>query len=107
MGSIIGHRIDYNGEGALRGQRHIPSKKLTQVPRLPSGIRFSYKNEHKHAYSLNKRVYVESMTKSSSFHELVTGCIQLQFALVIVKPIHVPSTACDFSVLMIKDNVVR
>ena len=26
MGSIIGHRIDYNGVGALRGQRHIPSK---------------------------------------------------------------------------------
>ena len=26
MGSIVGHRIDYNGMGALRGQRHIPSK---------------------------------------------------------------------------------
>ena len=26
MGSIIGHKIDYNGLGALRGQRHIPSK---------------------------------------------------------------------------------
>ena len=25
MGSIIGHRIDYNVVGALRGQRHIPS----------------------------------------------------------------------------------
>ena len=25
MGSIIGHRIDYNGVGALRGQRHIPT----------------------------------------------------------------------------------
>ena len=25
--SIIGHRIDYNRVGALRGQRHIPSKK--------------------------------------------------------------------------------
>ena len=24
MGSIIGHRIDYNGVGALRDQRHIP-----------------------------------------------------------------------------------
>ena len=32
MGSIIGYRIDYNGVGALRGQWHIPSKKLTQVP---------------------------------------------------------------------------
>ena len=26
MGSIIGHRIDYNGVGALRGQRHIAIK---------------------------------------------------------------------------------
>ena len=26
-GAIIGHRIEYNGVGALRGQRHIPSKK--------------------------------------------------------------------------------
>ena len=24
MGSIIGHRIDYNGVGAPGGQRHIP-----------------------------------------------------------------------------------
>ena len=26
MGSIIGHRVDYNGVGVPRGQRHIPSK---------------------------------------------------------------------------------
>ena len=26
MGSIIGHRLDYDEVGALRGQRHIPSK---------------------------------------------------------------------------------
>ena len=26
MGSNIGHRIDYNGVGGLRGQQHIPSK---------------------------------------------------------------------------------
>ena len=26
MGSIVGHRIDYNGVGVLRGQQHIPSK---------------------------------------------------------------------------------
>ena len=26
MGSIIGQKIDYNGVGAPRGQRHIPSK---------------------------------------------------------------------------------
>ena len=26
MGSMIGHRIDHNGVGVRRGQRHIPSK---------------------------------------------------------------------------------
>ena len=26
MGSITGHKIDYNGVEALRDQRHIPSK---------------------------------------------------------------------------------
>ena len=31
-GPIIGHRIDYNGVGALRGQRHIPSKNLPKYP---------------------------------------------------------------------------
>ena len=35
MGSIIGHRIDYNGVGALRSQRHIPSKKLIKYPPPP------------------------------------------------------------------------
>ena len=33
MASIIGHTIDYNGVGALRGQRHIPSKNnLSTLP---------------------------------------------------------------------------
>ena len=31
MGSIIGHKIDYNGVGALRSQRAHTQKKLTQV----------------------------------------------------------------------------
>ena len=26
MGSIVGHKIDYNGVGVLRGQRYIPNK---------------------------------------------------------------------------------
>ena len=31
MGSIIGHKIDYNGAGVLRGHRHIPmQQKLPQ-----------------------------------------------------------------------------
>ena len=32
VGPIIGHRIDYNGVGALKGQRHIPSKNLPKYP---------------------------------------------------------------------------
>ena len=36
MGSIIGHRIDYNGVGALRGQQHTPSKNLTHEPPPPN-----------------------------------------------------------------------
>ena len=44
MGSIIGHRIDYNGVGALRGQQHTPSKNLTHEspppnPAIPLGNR--------------------------------------------------------------------
>ena len=26
MGSMFGHRIDYNGVGVLKDQRHIPSE---------------------------------------------------------------------------------
>ena len=36
VGSIIGRRIDYNGVGALRGQQHIPSKNLPNLPNFPS-----------------------------------------------------------------------
>ena len=35
MGSMIGHRIDYNAVGALRGQRHIHSKNLPKKPPPP------------------------------------------------------------------------
>ena len=34
MGFIIGHGIDYNGVGALRGQRHISSKIDPSTPLL-------------------------------------------------------------------------
>ena len=34
MGPIIGHRIDYNGVGVLRDQRHIPSKNWPKYPGL-------------------------------------------------------------------------
>ena len=42
MGSINGHRIDYNGIGALRDQRHIPSKNL---PKYPPGKNARVKRE--------------------------------------------------------------
>ena len=32
MGSIIGQKVDYNGVGALRGQRHIPTQKMGLYP---------------------------------------------------------------------------
>ena len=32
MGSIDGQRIDYNGVGVLRGQRHISSKDWPKYP---------------------------------------------------------------------------
>ena len=35
MESIIGHRINYNGVRALRGQQHIPSKKWLKYPPGP------------------------------------------------------------------------
>ena len=34
---LIGHRIDYNGVGALRGQRHYPAKINPSTPPPPSG----------------------------------------------------------------------
>ena len=40
MGSIIGHKIDYNGVGAPRGQRHIPSKSYPNTPPGNSGLKF-------------------------------------------------------------------
>ena len=42
MGSINGHRIDYNGIGALRDQPHIPSKNL---PKYPPGKNARVKRE--------------------------------------------------------------
>ena len=36
MGSKIGQKIDYDGVGALRGQRQIPSKHLPKYP--PPGL---------------------------------------------------------------------
>ena len=40
MGSAIGHRIEYNGVGALRGKTRLAhtKQKFSQVPPPPTGI---------------------------------------------------------------------
>ena len=53
MGSIIGHRIDYNGVGVLRGQGHMlvkinPSTSNTSTQLLENTcVRDSHKQENK------------------------------------------------------------
>ena len=42
-GSIIGHKIDYNGVGALTGQGHIPSKNLPKYPPPPPHMKQNLK----------------------------------------------------------------
>ena len=45
MGSTIGHRIDDNGVGAPRDQRHIPSKNLAKYPPPTSlELHFTFKD---------------------------------------------------------------
>ena len=45
MGSIVDQKIEYNGVGALRGQRHIPSKinPITLPGPVPRVLGESYK----------------------------------------------------------------
>ena len=54
MGSIIGHRIDYNGVGALRGQLAHTQQKFTQV--IPPGdeaIYFEQQTTQKNMFRWN------------------------------------------------------
>ena len=57
MGSITGHKIDYNGAGALRGQRHIPSKtKPKSVPAVPADYhRLSFYTEAMASIKVNNK----------------------------------------------------
>ena len=55
MVSTVGHRIDYNGVGTLRGQRQHTQQKLTQV--TPRGRR---------RFVEIIRVFLESSTKTQS-----------------------------------------
>ena len=54
MGSIIGHRIDYNGVAALRGQRHIPSKNLPTYP-PPPGSKITKQTTTKQGGDVNSK----------------------------------------------------
>ena len=66
VGSIIGQKIDYNGVGALRGQRHISSKHLTQVqPRTAGNVCFellAYIAKAKFSYSFPRQQFSEGLT---------------------------------------------
>ena len=72
MGSIVGQKIGYNGVGALRGQRHIPSKHYPSTPPPGGGgLRVHrYKNKLK-PFSLrtiaygNLENYIYRMMRSS------------------------------------------
>ena len=47
MGSIIGHTIDYNRVGALRGEQHIPSKNWPKCPPPPQNTPLKNCKAHK------------------------------------------------------------
>ena len=67
MGSITGHKIDYNGAGALRGQRHIPSKTEPKYPPPPPpGLRRSpeLRQELK---------FLQAASKESSLKKIMEG----------------------------------
>ena len=64
-----------------RNWRNVFRLKLQKLRAYPPLLELAVliKKEHKHIALLNNRVYVESMTKSSSCRELVTGCIQKRY----------------------------
>ena len=59
MRSIFGHRIDYNGVGVLRGQRHIPNlSKVTPPPtRGGQSSEFTYINKGNLHYELRNSFF--------------------------------------------------
>ena len=67
-GSIVGHRIAYNGVGVLRGQRHIPSKTWPKYPPPPRGVysvpfQRYYTMTYWHTYKIYK--ILEEVSKSA------------------------------------------
>ena len=66
MGSMIGHRIDYNGVGVLRGQQHIPSKNWPKYPPPPPGLVGSFLHEN-HVTSQGHAAHCDSLAGISAF----------------------------------------
>ena len=78
MGSIIGHGIDYNGVGSLRGQRHIPSKNGPKLP--PRGIAWGdistlilrFKRKRANALLTSLEIFAHTLVSSSFVDEEVS-----------------------------------
>ena len=56
MGFIIGNRIDYNGEGALRGKRNMPSKNSPKYPPPPALLGLTVGNRPRRRGNLTRPV---------------------------------------------------
>ena len=48
---MIGHRIDFNGVGALRGQRHIPATINPSTPRVARKGLFAEQKKKKYLFN--------------------------------------------------------
>ena len=69
VGSITGHRIHYNGVGALRGQRHIPRKKIN--PSTPGSTCKQKKTSDYISPSDIRRSPKKLRTANSIYHEVL------------------------------------
>ena len=77
IGSIIGHRIDYNGVGALRGQRRIPCKNLPKYPRASCALVPSTSTRTNTSESARRLTF-----NLSSYHVWYDVHVQVAFRLV-------------------------
>ena len=74
MESIIGHRIDYEGVWALKGQRHMPiadlnwSKYLSTLGGQPADIQAWY------SYKKRDSILISPQLESWQLHENVRFC---------------------------------
>ena len=84
MESIIGHRIDYNGVGALRGKWHIPSKNWPKYPPLPGWLHpFLFCSKWFSLHLPRNDLFLALM--SLSLLILVQSCNIISIAAIIIK----------------------